>query len=110
MLWTAVTLFIFLVCSQVPLFGIMSSESADPYYWVRVISASNRGTLMDIGIQPIILSGMIIQMLAGLNILEVDHSVKEDRILYEGAQKRTAAPVRTPVHALTCTLGQCLPS
>lgn len=28
---------------QIPLFGIMSSDSADPFYWMRVILASNRG-------------------------------------------------------------------
>ena len=28
---------------QIPLFGIMSSDSADPFYWLRVIIASNRG-------------------------------------------------------------------
>ena len=43
MLWTAITLFIFLVCCQIPLFGIMSTDSADPFYWLRVIMASNRG-------------------------------------------------------------------
>ncbi|KAM0684265.1 translocon subunit [Mitosporidium daphniae] len=86
-LWTAVTLFIFLVCSQVPLYGIMSSESSDPFYWMRVIMASNRGTLMELGITPIVTSGLILQLLAGVNIIEVDQSVKEDRILYAGAQK-----------------------
>lgn len=30
-------------CLQIPLFGIMSSDSADPFYWMRVILASNRG-------------------------------------------------------------------
>lgn len=30
---------------QIPLFGIMSSDSADPFYWMRVILASNRGAL-----------------------------------------------------------------
>jgi protein transport protein SEC61 subunit alpha len=86
-LWTAVTLFIFLVCSQIPLFGIMSSESSDPLYWMRVILASNRGTLMELGITPIITSGMIMQLLAGANIIEVDYTVKEDRTLFNGAQK-----------------------
>ena len=42
-LWTAITLFLFLVCCQIPLFGIMSSDSADPFYWQRVILASSRG-------------------------------------------------------------------
>ena len=44
-LWTAITLFLFLVCCQIPLFGIMSSDSADPFYWMRVILASNRGVV-----------------------------------------------------------------
>jgi protein transport protein SEC61 subunit alpha len=86
-MWTAVTLFIFLVCSQIPLYGIMTSESSDPMYWLRVIMASNRGTLMELGITPIVTSGMIMQLLAGANIIQVDYSVKEDRALFSGAQK-----------------------
>jgi len=54
--WTAVTLLIYLVCCQIPLFGIMSADGADPLYWLRVISASNRGTLMELGISPIVTS------------------------------------------------------
>jgi protein transport protein SEC61 subunit alpha len=86
-MWTAITLFIFLVCSQIPLYGIMTSESSDPMYWLRVIMASNRGTLMELGITPIVTSGMIMQLLAGANIIEVDYSLKEDRALFSGAQK-----------------------
>ncbi|KAI6217034.1 Sec-61 [Aphelenchoides fujianensis] len=86
MLWTAITLFIFLVCCQVPLFGIMSTESADPLYWLRVIMASNRGTLMELGISPIVTSGMIMQLLAGAKLLEVGDTPK-DRALFNGAQK-----------------------
>lgn len=86
MLWTAITLFIFLVCCQIPLFGIMSSESADPFYWMRVIMASNRGTLMELGISPIVTSGLIMQLLAGAKIIEVGDSPR-DRALFSGAQK-----------------------
>ena len=92
MLWTAVTLLIFLVCSQVPLYGIMSSDSSDPLYWMRVILASNRGTLMELGITPIITSGMIMQLLAGANLIDVDFGLKEDRALFSGAQKREFFP------------------
>ncbi|BHF59459.1 Protein transport protein Sec61 subunit alpha isoform B [Sparganum proliferum] len=67
-LWTGITLMIFLFCCQIPLFGIMSSESADPLYWLRVISASNKGTLMELGISPIITSGLIMQLLAGIQL------------------------------------------
>lgn len=85
-LWTALTLFIFLVCCQIPLFGIMSSDSADPFYWMRVIMASNRGTLMELGISPIITSGLIMQLLAGAKLIEVGDTPK-DRALFNGAQK-----------------------
>ena len=88
-MWTAVTLFIFLVCCQIPLYGIVSSDSADPFYWMRVILASNRGTLMELGISPIVTSGLVMQLLAGSHIIEVDQGLKEDRALFNGAQKRT---------------------
>merc|ERR1712232_1532613 len=86
-LWTAISLFVFLVCCQIPLYGIMTNKSADPFYWMRVILASNRGTLMELGISPIVTSGMVMQLLAGSKIIEVDQSLKEDRILFSGAQK-----------------------
>jgi protein transport protein SEC61 subunit alpha len=87
LLWTVVTLFIFLVCCQIPLYGIHASKTSDPFYWMRVILASNRGTLMELGISPIITSSMVMQLLAGSRIIEVNQSVKEDRALFAGAQK-----------------------
>ncbi|TYI43379.1 hypothetical protein ES332_A01G165600v1 [Gossypium tomentosum] len=56
---TVVSLFIFLVCSQHPLYGIHSTTGADPFYWMRVILASNRGTVMELGITPIVTSGLV---------------------------------------------------
>ncbi|CAH3115515.1 unnamed protein product [Porites lobata] len=64
----------------------MSSDSADPFYWMRVILASNRGTLMELGISPIVTSGLIMQLLAGSKIIEVGDSPK-DRALFNGSQK-----------------------
>jgi len=86
-LWTALTLLIFLVCCQIPLYGIVSSASSDPFYWMRVILASNRGTLMELGISPIVTSGLVMQLLAGAKLIDVDQSIKEDRELFGGAQK-----------------------
>eukprot|EP01090_Pellita_catalonica_P012294 TRINITY_DN262_c0_g1_i1.p1 TRINITY_DN262_c0_g1~~TRINITY_DN262_c0_g1_i1.p1 ORF type:complete len:479 (+),score=67.13 TRINITY_DN262_c0_g1_i1:125-1561(+) len=86
-LWTAITLLIFLVCCQIPLYGIVSSSSSDPFYWMRVILASNRGTLMELGISPIVTSGLVMQLLAGAKLIQVDQSVKEERALFGGAQK-----------------------
>ncbi|KAI7856879.1 SecY subunit domain-containing protein [Circinella umbellata] len=87
LIWTIGSLIIFMVMSQVPLYGIVSSDSSDPLYWMRAILASNRGTLMELGITPIVTSGMIMQLLSGARILNVDYSLKEDRALFSGAQK-----------------------
>ncbi|CAJ0837529.1 11765_t:CDS:2 [Entrophospora sp. SA101] len=86
-LWTAVAFLIFLVYSQIPLYGIMSSDSSDPLYQLRVILASNRGTLMELGITPIMTSGMVMKLLARTKLIDVNFGLKEDRALFSGAQK-----------------------
>ena len=85
-LYTCVALFVFLVCSQLPLYGINTSSGADPFYWARVIMASNRGTCMELGISPIVTSGLVIQLLSGSKIIEVDEREGGQSAL-NGAQK-----------------------
>lgn len=77
----------------------MSTDSADPLYWLRVIMASNRGTLMELGISPIVTSGLIMQLLAGAKIIEVGDTPKE-RALFNGAQKC----LLLGIYDLTCYL------
>jgi protein transport protein SEC61 subunit alpha len=47
---------------------------------------------MELGISPIVTSGMIMQLLAGANLIDVDFSLKEDRGLFSGAQKCPCTP------------------
>ncbi|PUZ44276.1 hypothetical protein GQ55_8G077300 [Panicum hallii var. hallii] len=42
---------------------------------------------MELGITPIVTSGMVMQLLVGSKIIEVDNSVRVDRALLNGAQK-----------------------
>jgi len=42
---------------------------------------------MELGISPIVTSGLVMQLLAGSRIIEVNQSLKEDRALFNGAQK-----------------------
>ncbi|KAI8992254.1 SecY subunit of pre protein translocase [Pilobolus umbonatus] len=86
-LYTGVSLLLYMVMCQVPLYGIQSSTSSDPLYYMRVLLASNRGTLAELGVLPILTSGMVFQLLAGAHIIHVDSNSKEDRALFCGAQK-----------------------
>lgn len=49
--------------------------------------ASNRGTLMELGISPIVTSSLIMQLLSGSKLIEVNQNDKNEKALYEGAQK-----------------------
>ena len=70
-MFTAIALFIYIICSQIPLYGIERSHEADPLYWARVIMASSRGTLMEFGISPIISSGWILQIVTAIGLLKI---------------------------------------
>jgi protein transport protein SEC61 subunit alpha len=84
--WTALVLIVFLVMSEVPLFGISSSIS-DQFGALRVIFASSRGTLMELGIGPIVTAGLILQLLAGSALIDCDMGNSEDRGLFTVASK-----------------------
>jgi protein transport protein SEC61 subunit alpha len=86
-LYSVICLFIFLVCSQLPLYGIHKAAGSDPLYWLRAILASNRGTCMELGISPIVTSGLVMQLLSGSGIIHFDSALREDRKLLDGAEK-----------------------
>lgn len=86
-LWTSITLFIYLICSQIPLYGVYKTSEADPLYWMRVILASNKGTLMELGISPLITSNMIIEMVANAKLITYDPSIPNDRRLLMALEK-----------------------
>ena len=84
--WTAIVLIVYLVMSEISLYGI-SPGMQEQFAPLRVIFASNRGTLMELGIGPIVTAGLILQLLAGSAIIQCDMSNPEDRGLFTVASK-----------------------
>lgn len=80
-------LFVFLLCYHIPVYGTMPNMSADSLDWMRVIFASNRGTLMELGISLVSSCGMVMQQPAGSRILDVDRDLNDVRTVFEGAQE-----------------------
>lgn len=83
--WTGLALVIYLVMSQTPLFNV--AEGNDNLGAIRIIFASNRGTLTELGIGPIVTGGLILQLLIGSGIIGADLSNPEDRSLFTAANK-----------------------
>ena len=87
LIYTLVILLVYIIMSHVPLYGVVQDQGTDYYYWLRVILASNRGTLTEMGIGPIVTSGLIMQLLQGAKIIKVNMNDPTDRALFTGSQK-----------------------
>jgi len=84
--WTGLALALYLIMTEVPLYGI-ARGAEDPFRYLRVIFASHRGSLMELGIGPIVTAGLILQLLAGSGMIGCDLSNPEDRELFTTASK-----------------------
>jgi len=84
--WTAVALILYLIMAIVPLYRVGLAGGWELTY-LRVIFASHRGSLMELGIGPIVTAGLILQLLAGSGMIACDFSDPEDRSLFTTASK-----------------------
>ncbi|MHA2105861.1 MAG: preprotein translocase subunit SecY, partial [Candidatus Hodarchaeales archaeon] len=81
-LWTLGALIIYFIMTITPVFnldGLLIREGPDPFEFLRTIMASQRGTLAELGIGPIVTAGLIMQILVGSKIISVDMSDPEER-------------------------------
>jgi preprotein translocase SecY subunit len=86
--WTGIALIAYLVMATTPLYGFGGPNSQqDQLAFLRVVFASTQGTLMELGIGPIVTSGLILQLLVGSDIIKLDMSDSADRAIFGSATK-----------------------
>lgn len=85
--WSAYCLILYLFSCNIPIYGAVQYEGNDSLSWLRVVLASNKGTLMELGLSPLITSGMIMYFLVGARLIDINMRSKEDRELYQSAIK-----------------------
>jgi protein transport protein SEC61 subunit alpha len=73
-IWLVLILVIYLSFSQMKLVGL-GVLGADPFELLRPVLASRRGTLMELGISPLITATMFLQVLARLRLFHVNLSI-----------------------------------
>lgn len=86
LLWCGIALLIYQVMGQTPLFGATAPEF-DFLAFARVIFASQQGTLVELGIGPIVTAGLLMQLLKGSEILKFDFKKPEERGVFQTATK-----------------------
>jgi len=86
LVWCAICLLVYMIMGQTPLFGATTPEF-DFLAFARVIFASQQGTLVELGIGPIVTAGLLMQLLRGSDILKFDFKKPEERAIYQTATK-----------------------
>jgi len=86
LLWCGGILLIYMIMGQTPLFGASVPEF-DFLAFARVIFASQQGTLVELGIGPIVTAGLLMQLLRGSDILKFDFKKPEERGVFQTATK-----------------------
>jgi preprotein translocase subunit SecY len=86
LLWCGGILLIYMIMGQTPLFGASVPEF-DFLAFARVIFASQQGTLVELGIGPIVTAGLLMQLLRGSDILKFDFKKPEERGIFQTATK-----------------------
>ena len=86
-IWCGIALFAYLVMGQIPLYGVTDSPKFDFLAFARVIFAAQQGTLLELGIGPIVTAGLLMQLLKGSELIKLTFKDPDDRSLFTSATK-----------------------
>jgi preprotein translocase subunit SecY len=85
--WTAGILVLYFFLTNVLLFGVQQGGT-DVFGQFRSILAGSQGSLMQVGIGPIVTASIVLQLLGGADLLGLDtQNNPRDQVLYQGLQK-----------------------
>ncbi len=103
LMWTLGILMLYFVLANIPLFGL-SEDSIDLFEAYRAFFAGASGSLMLLGIGPIVTASIVLQLLVGSNVINLDLSDPRDQAFFQGAQKSLVI-VMTVLEALPHIIG-----
>lgn len=86
LIWTGVILVLFFALGLVPLFG-MDPASVQQFEFLSVLLGANFGSLISLGIGPLVTASIVLQLLNGSGILKFDLASHEGRSTFQGVQK-----------------------
>lgn len=86
-LWTSLILIIYFVLSNIYIYGLDRAQIIDVFASFRSIFAGQAGSIMDLGIGPIVTASIIMQLFVGAKIINIDLTKSDDKALYQSAQK-----------------------
>lgn len=84
--WTLIILVSFFILSIIPLYGL-GENSLSQFRQLSIILGASFGSVLSLGIGPIVTSSIVLQLLVGSGILKIDLTTHDGRTFFQGLQK-----------------------
>lgn len=86
LIWTLVALLLFFVMGVIPLYGLGSNALAQ-FQYLSIILGAEFGSIISLGIGPIVTASIVLQLLNGSGILKFNLTTPEGKKNFQGIQK-----------------------
>ncbi|MDK2891494.1 MAG: preprotein translocase subunit SecY [Methanoculleus sp.] len=86
LMWTLAILLLYFSLTNINIFGL-SPESQDIFGIYRALLAGASGSLLHLGIGPIVTASIVLQLLKGAGLLQIDTGEARGQVMYMGLQK-----------------------
>ena len=91
MLWTAGILSVYFLLYNTYAIGVNPAQITEPLeQLISIIFAARIGSLITVGISPIVLSSIVLQLLAGSDVLKIDMNDMAQKARFQSLQKLAA--------------------
>jgi len=84
--WTLIVLGAFFVLANVTLFGL-SANALERFEYLAILLGTDFGSIISLGIGPIVMASIILQLLTGAGIINIDTTTVEGQRFFQGVQK-----------------------
>ena len=84
--WTIAIIALFFVLANIPLFGL-TNNALDRFEYLAIVLGTDFGSIISLGVGPIVMASIILQLLTGSGILSIDLTTTEGKKFFQGVQK-----------------------
>ena len=84
--WTLIVLGLFFILANISLFGL-SNNALQRFEYLAIILGTDFGSIISLGIGPIVMASIILQLLTGAGIINIDLTSPEGQKFFQGVQK-----------------------
>jgi preprotein translocase subunit SecY len=84
--WTLIVLAAFFILANISLFGL-SNNALERFEYLAIILGTDFGSIVSLGIGPIVMASIILQLLSGAGIINIDTNTIEGKKFFQGIQK-----------------------